>query len=28
MRIDVNGGVLRGRPRPGKRCSTIDGWKY
>jgi hypothetical protein len=22
----MNGGVLRGRPRPGRGCSAIDGW--
>jgi len=26
LRIEMNGGVLCGRPRPGRGCSTIDGW--
>jgi hypothetical protein len=26
LRIEMNGGVLWGRPRPGRGCSTIDGW--
>jgi len=26
MRIEMNGGVLWGRPRPGRGCSAIDGW--
>ena len=26
MQIEMNGGILRGRPRPGRGCSAIDGW--
>jgi hypothetical protein len=27
LRIEMNGGVLWGSPRPGRGCSTIDGRK-
>jgi hypothetical protein len=26
LRIEMNGGVLWGRPRPGRGCGAIDGW--
>jgi hypothetical protein len=28
LRIEMNGGVLWGRPRPGRGCSAIDGMEW